>query len=565
MDKQAQFQDILKKYNYNPSNYSVDGSQPEQQSVEQRLNELKGIASQNKRTSFTGLESAPFQATGEENILTGTAKTVGNLPKSGLELGKSIFSAVVNPIDTLKSVKDIVKGTGAKVAELAFEKTDIGQGFLSKINEDRISKGLPPLKQDEQGRFQVEDTEDLKTVNQLGNFFKDRYGSLEKFKETAIEDPASVLADISTVFTGGAGALSKAGEISNVAKTVSKAVEPLNVAKQIAKTTTGGIKTLKDTTAGRVVSEVIPTSKDIQRSQVVKALDLTQGDLSNIQKLTGNDVTDFVIKKNALKDTPEQISDFLEADRKTLKQSRNDVISGITKKYNQEEIPQLNASLNVILEDLKGVSGLENEVNKISNLLAKKQYSLEDIQLAKDLIDDNSAIYSKIGDVKSTSKAKGLDNNRKAIRKFIEDEVERETNGQVDIRNINNELQTSFAIQDAIDTRATRNLTRQKLSLGDSVVLFGGGATFSPAVGIGLYLGKKLIETPSFRLAFVKALNSQPINKVKKIVTEIKNKTVSSETQKLLNQLADEAKNNLGVIESGSQIIEDKTTSETEQ
>jgi len=67
-------------------------------------------------------------------------------------------------------------------------------------------------------------------------FVSDRYGSLDKFKETAIEDPAGVLADIATILSGGAGLVSKVGEVSKVGAVtkagsklaeISQAVEPV--------------------------------------------------------------------------------------------------------------------------------------------------------------------------------------------------------------------------------------------------------------------------------------------------------------------------------------------------
>lgn len=511
---------------------------------------------------MTGLERAPFQVTGNEGVVGGTLKAIGNAPRSAGELTKNIFSAVTKPKQTVETIVDLSKGVGAKVGEMALENTDFGQKFLVKANEQRIAKGIPPLKQDASGKFQVENTPELDKLNQLGQFFKDRYGSLDKLKETAIEDPIGVLADVATIFTAGGAATTKIGQVSKVGgiskagQTLTKAgqmVEPINA---VTKTASGVTSSVKNSTVGRITGEIIPTATDMQRSQVVKALDLTQGDLASINKKTGNDVTDFIVSKNLLKENPEAVADALNDFRKTAKQTKATEIQKVTNIYTPEQIPSVIKGLDTILDDVDGVAGLENVVSEIKALRNKKQFTLEDVQNAQYLLDDNSSIYSKLGDAKSSTKAKGLDNIRKDIRSFIENEVDTATNGQTNIRSINNDIQTSYAIEDAINTRATRNLTRQKLSLGDSVVLFGGGATFNPAVGVGLYIGKKIMETPSFRLAFTKALNAKPVTTVKKIVTEIKNKNVSPETQKMINEIAKEARNNLPVIESGSNVLD---------
>jgi len=516
--------------------------------------------------TFTGLENAPFQVSGNENLITGTAKTLGNLPKSTFELGKSVVKAVVNPIDTIKSVGTLVKGVGAKVGETLIENTDLGQKLLEKANQNRISQGQPELKKDTNGKFQAEDTPDLQAINQVGKFFVDRYGTLDKFKETAIEDPASVLADLATVLTGGGAILSKTGQVSKVAEiskagefttVASKTLEPVNL---ITKTATKGKNAIKQSTVGRVTSEAIPTIDNLKQNQIVKALDLTQGDLATISKKTGNDVSNFIISKNLIKNSPEEVADALNTLRASSKAEKAKIIQSVTNIYTPKQVPFVRKGLGSILEDVDGVAGLEKVAAEIKTLIKKESYTLDDVQNAQYLLDNNSSIYSKIGDAKSTTKAKGLDNIRKDSRSFIENEVDIATGGQTDIRKINNDIQTSFAIEDAINTRATRSLTRQKISLGDWAAL-GIGTTINPALGIGLYIGKKLVETPSFRLAFTKALNAQPINRVKTILSEVTNKTVSPATQKLINQITNEARNNLQIIESGSNALE-RTKSE---
>lgn len=517
--------------------------------------------------SMTGSEKAPFQATGQEGIAGGTLKAVGNTPSSAIELTKNVVSAVAHPIKTGKAVIGLAKGVGAKLGEVAFENTDIGQNMLEKINQTRISKGMPELNKDENGKFQVNETEDLKAINQVGNFIKDRYGSVDKFKETAIEDPVGVLSDLAVVFSGGGTAVTKLGNVSKIAEIsnlgnkiskVSTAIEPINAVTK----TVGEVKNfVGNSTAGKVVSDIIPTVSDMQRNQVVKALDLTQGDLASIGKKTGNDVTDFIVSKNLLKETPEAVADSLNEFRKTTKDTKATEIKKVSSIYTPKQIPSVIKGLDTIFEDVKGVAGLEDIASEIKALRNKKQFTLEDIQNAQYLLDDNSSIYSKLGDAKSSTKAKGLDNIRKDIRSFIENEVDTATDGQTNIKQLNNDIQTSYAIEDAINTRATRNLTRQKLSLGDSVVLFGGGATFNPAIGVGLYLGKKIIETPTFRLAFTKVLNQKPIAKVSKLIEEVKTKNVSPETQKFINEIAKEARSKSAIIGSSANAL-DKSKSE---
>lgn len=563
MDKQQIAQDILKKYGaqgFTPANNApVD--------LSGRFSELDAIASSGivpSRRNRENTNNATFQATGNENLLSGTAKAIGNVPRSTFNLAKNVVSAVVNPIDTVKSVGKIVQGVGAKVGEKLFEETDFGQKLLEGANKNRISKGLPELQRDANGKLQAQNTPELETINKLGEFFVDRYGSVDNFQKTLIEDPAGALADIATVVGGGGalaskvGNVSKVSEISNIGKTLSSASQAIEPISAISKVTGKAARGVKNSKVGQIASEIIPTRSDIQQTEVVKALDLTQGDLINIGKKTGNDVTKFIIDKNLIKDTPEAIVDALNDFRKTAKTEKANVISQVTSVYTPEQVPSVIKGLDTIFQDIDGVAGLEKIADEIKTLRSKKQFTLEDVQNAQYLIDENSSIYSKVGDTKSSKTAKGLDNIRKDIRSFIENEVDTATNGNTNIRKMNNDIQTSFAIEDAINTRATRNQTRNMVGLRDQLVLFGGATAINPAIGVGLFIGKKIIESPSFRLGFVKALESKPIAKVNKMITEIKNKTVSLETQAFIKEVANEVAKNKAVIESGSAIL-DKT------
>lgn len=74
------------------------------------------------------------------------------------------------------------------------------------------------------------------------DFFKQRYGSEEGFKQAIAKDPVGILADFSSLLTGGGTALSKVGSLANVSKlskagevasAVGKATEPLSVAGKV--------------------------------------------------------------------------------------------------------------------------------------------------------------------------------------------------------------------------------------------------------------------------------------------------------------------------------------------
>ena len=514
----------------------------------------------------TGFDPS-FESTPDDSLGVSALKTAGNVPKSLFTLGKDVVSAVAHPIETGKALTELVKGTAAKGAEKVLEDTEIGQAMVSKMNDSRVSRGLPELQKDEEGKFQLPQTEEMQVANAVGNYFNERYGSLENAKESFVEDPAGVIADIATVVTGGGAVVRTAGQSSKIPtltkageaiSTAGKALEPTSL---VTKAVTAPIKAVAQSTPARIVGETLPSSKGLAQGQVVKALDLTQGDLQKIQQSTGNDVTDFVVRNNLLKDTPEQVAfaaDDLKAN--TMALVRNEV-GNVDAVYKASDVPRLQDGMRVILAGVDKIVGLEDEAGEIRRMLQQSEYSLSDVQRAKELIDANSDIYSKFGDIKSSSQSKGLANVRTELRSFIEDEVTKFTGGETNINKLNNDVMTSKAISDAIELRATRGLTRQGITVFDGILGFSAGAAISPEVGLAVFVTKKLSETPSFRIALAKALSVTPVEDINKIAKGITEKTISPEVRASIAKIVDTAKGNKAVIESGSQVIDEASQS----
>ena len=225
--------------------------------------------------------------------------------------------------------------------------------------------------------------------------------------------------------------------------------------------------------------------------------------------------------------------------------------------YQPSQVPRLQDGMRVVLSGVDKISGLEDEAAEIRKLINQDTYSLSDVQRAKELIDANSDIYSKFGDVKSSSQAKGLDNIRKDLRSFIEDEVTRASGGETNIKQLNNDVSTSKAITDAIELRATRGLTRQGITVFDGILGFSAGAAISPAVGVAVFVGKKLAETPTFRIALAKTLSKTPVEDLKRISTAIANDKVTPEIRASIAQIVETSKQNAQFIESGAQVVDE--------
>lgn len=125
---------------------------------------------------------------------------VTNLLPSAANFAKDTASVVVHPIETIKTIGSLAAG--------ALSKT----GMVDA---------------------------DESTVDALGKFYADRYGSPDGFKRALAEDPVGILADAATLLSAGGGAASKIGSITRagslakigeVASNVGRAIDPVNIA-----------------------------------------------------------------------------------------------------------------------------------------------------------------------------------------------------------------------------------------------------------------------------------------------------------------------------------------------
>lgn len=517
---------------------------------------------QNIGTGFT----PTFERKQGEGFLKSALKTVGNIPRSAFELGKDVVTAVTSPVETATATRDLIGGTAAQGANKLLQNTEIGQTISRKINESRISRGLSPL-EERDGVLILPDTDEMKTAAAVGNYLGDRYGSVESFKESTVEDPVGVLSDIAAVFSGVGAGLKQTGNLAKVDK-LSQVGAQIGRAGDVLEPTTAAVKaggavgqTLSNTLPARVFSEAAPTPGRFAEGEIVKALELTQGDVRKISQNTGNDVTDFIARNDLLKETPEEISDALVSFKEKQYNLVRSEISNITNTYNRTDVPRVQDALVAVDKVVDEVPGLESTATEVKNLLSKDVYTLSEIQRVKEILDSNTNIYTRAGNVRDASTAQGLANVRAELRAFIEDEVSKSTQGSTNIQQLNNDVATARELADAIEIRETRDLTRNYSPLTSTLL---GGAAFAGTGDIYTALavagGSKLIQTPSFRIALARALKATPAKDLAKWSKEVANNKLSPQTKQSLIQVIEEARRNAEFIEAGSQII-----SETEQ
>jgi len=138
------------------------------------------------------------------------------LPSAGEAL-KATGHAIVNPTETLGALGQLGKGAASQLAGAA----GIDQDPAQKAESERL-------------------------INALEDHYKQVYGSTKGFKKALATDPASMMMDLSTVFTGGASAAGKLATAGSTAAKLAKGVgqvgsliDPISGSLKIAKNLVG--------------------------------------------------------------------------------------------------------------------------------------------------------------------------------------------------------------------------------------------------------------------------------------------------------------------------------------
>jgi hypothetical protein len=143
------------------------------------------------------------------------AEALSNVPSSAGRLIKNIAQPFIHPVDTAESMYGLGKG--------------VVTGAANTISGDLTGQ---PIYSD------AENAKNIAPVQAVGQFVKDRYGSVDNLKKTMATDPVGVLADATTVLSGGAGLAGRVpGAVGEAARAVGAAADyanPINMATRTA-------------------------------------------------------------------------------------------------------------------------------------------------------------------------------------------------------------------------------------------------------------------------------------------------------------------------------------------
>lgn len=276
----------------------------------------------------------------EENLLTSPLKTIA---RSAGEFVKGVAGAITHPIETAKGLAKTFMG-----AEQKFIFSPVFKAITGK----------EPVKPEEQQIFE-----------NVENFYKQRYGSIDRAKDTFLKDPIGFLVDASIILSGTGGVLSKAGKISKIGK-ISKAGEILSETGRIVEPVSKVTKLA--TTVTKPISKLI--TKKIPKLSLTKiASSLTRVEEDVIKRYFDN------FQKN-----PEKMKELKRIVVENPKQPLNPLIHKISEKINslrEEAKKQYQDALEEIRNNInpEKTYNVKETIPDVDNILKKHSLKIEDI------------------------------------------------------------------------------------------------------------------------------------------------------------------------------------------
>ena len=214
-----------------------------------------------------------------------------NFPRSGKEAVAGLYQAATHPLDTLETLRQVIGGGAYNALPAPAQK------FVMDVSSDpeRLRKSIA-------------------TADAVGGMYKERYGDWDKVKRTLAEDPVGAITDLSTLFSGGAAAASKAGLVKTAAglTTAANLTNPLNVVtkpvEMYAKSKNALLQTQKEANVVRDANLlaaqkegyiVTPGSLDPTGANVVKERIAGKTHLEQLASIKNQATTDNLARKAA--------------------------------------------------------------------------------------------------------------------------------------------------------------------------------------------------------------------------------------------------------------------------
>jgi hypothetical protein len=400
---------------------------------------------------------------------------LGNVLSSGVRTVGDVAGAVLNPIETGKSVWNL--GTGA--AQLL----------------------LPG----EQGNEQY--------ARAVGDFYKNRYGSLENIGNTLYNDPVGAVMDASSVFGGSGSLLKGAGKVSKI-NSLTKAGTALSRAGDLIDPIAAVGRGVGKVTRG-VGRRLAPLAKDVGKEFAVRSVRANPTQLEDFKEISGMDLSDYMVNE-------ELYGGGKRALNQSLKQSKP-----FQKKYNKLTRTGKTISRGQYIENLRqqALSILETDQSPAARNMAEAVWKEADKQERLGSLTDTILTNSKSSSYAKAPKGSLQDatvmNFNKEIGNVGANTLEQLAQGS---RDLGKKLQIQRAFQDIASKQSQLGRGAQIINAFKPIMsgITGGGIVgtgFAP--GIGTLIGSTIggvtafaANNPSLQGAAAKVLTKGKLPKI---------------------------------------------------
>jgi hypothetical protein len=311
---------------------------------------------------------------------------VAALPRSVGKMVGDIASAVMSPVQTGKAVLDVAAGTLQNI---------LPERLVQAIGEDRAAR---------------------EAASRVAQMYADRYGSVDAVKKVIATDPASFMADVSTVLTGGAMAAGRVPAVSGALSTAASYVDPLSLTAKAAGT---GLRV-----AGSAVPNILGMTTGAGREAVEQAFQAGREGGARAQQFT----------ENLRSQVP--MTDVLGIAKQNLEQFRAD--RGAMYRAN---IANIQGDKTVL--SFSGIdNALQNAFDKVMfKGKVKNQEAVDRLNEIKTMIDD-----WKAQNPADFHTAEGLDALKQSIGQVVE-KVQPRTQADMVVKNVYNSVKSEIVKQ----------------------------------------------------------------------------------------------------------------------
>jgi hypothetical protein len=311
---------------------------------------------------------------------------VAALPRSVGKMVSDIASAVMSPVQTGKAVLDVAAGTLQNI---------LPERLVQAIGEDRASR---------------------EAASRVAQMYADRYGSVDAVKKVIATDPASFMADVSTVLTGGAMAAGRVPAVSGALSTAASYVDPLSLTAKAAGT---GLQA-----AGAAVPSMLGMTTGAGREAIEQAFQAGREGGARAQQFT----------ENLRSQVP--MTDVLGIAKQNLEQFRAD--RGAMYRAN---IANIKGDKTVL--SFSGIdSALQNAFDKVTfKGKVKNQEAVDRLNEIKTMVDD-----WKAQNPADFHTAEGLDALKQSIGQVVE-RVQPRTQADMVVKNVYNAVKSEISKQ----------------------------------------------------------------------------------------------------------------------